>query len=628
MAKEILSPIDSRLARISELEKIKAKREVLMDNLESFATRPRKTSEQIEAQRGRIIDFILEKEVSHTEEKAKKEVQVGNYRRALRHQTKLTFLQSNLNNAAQGLAEGRVTPVEFSETTSEYSNFVARYSEDDGIKEGLRLIADEEKWKREQEGAKLDTPPTATTVYEAKPKRDKTDNLREEGEPVAKLAADVRIDHTGTEDEVFTLGGVEFTGNNARILELVSAGHNTRKDLANILYPGVNFKVADRRVGTAIKRIKGRLDNSGFGLLFIKAKIPGDNRARGYYDLVEVGAATDKVKDTTNQPPMNETKKAVTLEAPKRLERVPVYGDLDEYDVALLAEALYTYKGILEPILGEFGIEMLPEDVIKRLKEMGPVEPIANLISTDFLKGGALYLARRTNEKFINKERSNTLELVRKMIAGDSFKDIAEQIKGRNEDVHMLLMNLSEMEKVYVLSVNGGDTNLHGFDFLKKLFADPGIRRLGFRVVIEIEDKTKEITPELTTPAETPMVELNVSLPDVTPTPEVSKREALFMKYRNLRGEIEGIIHSVLDDTRLREGATLGQLRSHYNSKQFEAIKRMTPFVPRNNKENGMYDVAELSALRYLAKYGNRHPDAAKKLIVEIIREEYCKLQK
>lgn len=328
MSIENLSPIARRLKRIDEFDRIKTKRITLVDKLESGPNikleprkkRPPKTPQQVESQIRRIINVVLETDVKHTIKRSEMAVEVGNYKRAQRYQTDLTSLQSRVNDAAQGLAEGRVTTDEFLDTTGEYGKFVARHSGDDGIKKGLALIAEEEDWnrqheakaKKETEEARPEDKREETTVFQAGPVTPTGEtpilgiNRRVEPAKTRGRKEPTETSMLGLVDGFQLSDGTIIRGKIGELLTLI--GSLTEEDsllstgsrLAAALYPDKDLQDAKDALSKLIAKARNKLRNYGFGIENVRPEGPQSASKEGYYRII---GKEDKTEEPIDRKP-------------------------------------------------------------------------------------------------------------------------------------------------------------------------------------------------------------------------------------------------------------------------------------------------------------------------------------
>ncbi len=223
--------------------------------------------------------------------------------------SELKVMREKINQLSEMYAEGDLTEEQYRSLTQKYREFTGRQTVDPVLSRGIELVNKEEEWKREQEEAKLPTPPTAATVYEAKPQIGEDRSLRRRSDPARKPAGEARTDRKEITDEGFELSNGEvITDLPGRLLRIISEAGEvsdaTRSMLINRLYPGIDKKDAYKKFSMLVSATRKKLKKHGYILENIKPAGVKSNKKEGYYKISKLeGEATIKTESRILQAP-------------------------------------------------------------------------------------------------------------------------------------------------------------------------------------------------------------------------------------------------------------------------------------------------------------------------------------
>ena len=204
--------------------------------------------------------------------------------------SELKVMREKINQLSEMYAEGDLTEEQYRSLTQKYREFTGRQTADPVLSRGIELVNKEEEWKREQEEAKLPTPPTAATVYEAKPQIGEDRSLRRRSDPARKPAGEARTDRKEITDEGFELSNGEvITDLPGRLLRIISEAGEvsdaTRSMLINRLYPGIDKKDAYKKFSMLVSATRKKLKKHGYILENVKQPGPKSGKKEGYYKI-------------------------------------------------------------------------------------------------------------------------------------------------------------------------------------------------------------------------------------------------------------------------------------------------------------------------------------------------------
>jgi len=397
------------------------------------------------------------------------------YNKATSYLSELSIKREKINKLSEMYAEGDLTGDQYRSLMQNFREFSDLQTVDPVISRGIELVNKEEEWRREQEEARSDNPPAATTVFEVKSKKKPVKKPQGQKRVTPKVPDEkAKRDQEEKKDEGFVLpNGEIITGLSGRLIEILNEAEEeseaTRSMLIERLYPGIDKVDAFKKFSMLITDARKKLRKHGYSLENKKQVGLKSNKKEGYYKITRLDGTVGNGSESRKP----QTPELLIASVGEESE----YGLWSANDVAIIATAVLGQYDRLEQIFNASNILPLERTKVDNLSKMGVNDPN--------LEPGAMSEKNRVH--LLRTKRSNALNKVINMIYDPEFEDKMHALHKEHIGVWELLMKITEMKGIKaeygIENVDVRFEELEGIEILRKLFTDPAVEKKTFRIL-------------------------------------------------------------------------------------------------------------------------------------------------